>query len=83
MVIINKTAGMGVHGHLFKNNSERGLKADIPRSPLPFTEKVKSILPPLGPGLSLGHTMALPLCALVGLAEVRQDSLDNLGCWPR
>ena len=36
-----------------------------------FTEKFKSILPPLGPGLSLGHTMALPLRARVGLAEVR------------
>lgn len=36
-----------------------------------FTEKLKSILPPPGPGLSLGHTMALSLCALVGLAEVR------------
>ena len=47
-----------------------------------FTEKVKSILPPLGPGRSLGHTMALPLCALVGLAEVRQDSLDNHGVGP-
>lgn len=36
-----------------------------------FTAKLKSILPPPGPGLSLGHTMALSLCALVGLAEVR------------